>query len=834
VANDENLPNELTERFEIHQELARGATGRLFQAVETSSGRHGVLKVIHPEITASASDRQRLKRELVKQATLSHDNLVLPIATGEAEKTLWLFRESLAGETLRERIDADGTFVASEALQVVAQIAAGLDELHRAGLLYRDLKPSHVLFEDDGSVVCFDAGLAAPVASEEVFELHGTPAYLSPEQCKGRLVSFRSDLYALGCILHEMMTGKPPFEADDVDALLKAHVENDPPAASEKLPEPAQKLVAQLLEKDPRQRPFSAQQVRRALDPFVPEELRSGPGGIRSATLTGMPAVSSPSGPPRPPSLSQPPRPPSMNPPEPKEAEAKPERPAGTTPRTPDATQQVHLDQIIEETGSKPPAPPSVSKPPAPPTSQPPAPPTSQPPAPPSASKPPAPPTSQPPSQPAEAQPPEDRSSAPLPPAPKPPERPSAPEAAKPKSADTTQPLDALDIVDEQPIAAPVVAAAAASPAEAQHHQVPSEPEPAGAAVDGLDFDEDAETIAREAPQGLAGMTALDPQTAGTQNAPAATQPDPSMQQPSVQVQPQQHAAQQHVPQQHAAQQHAAQQPSYAGNEPAPVTAQPAQGGGKGAMLFFGGAAMLFLTAVVIVGGFIFASGDDEEVAAVTPPEPTPPVASPSPPAQTPAITTVEATTPEPTEVVEPETTEATETETEAETTETEAETTETEAETTETETEATETETTETETRTEPSMRTTMRSSMRATMSSGNSFDAIREQAGDAFRAGNFRGAAQLYQRATAVNPRHAGSYAGLGNARMQLRDFRGAVQAFTRAVQLNPRSSGFLTSLGHAHAASGNRAAARQAYQRAIAINPNNRGAQAGLSRL
>ncbi len=127
------------------------------------------------------------------------------------------------------------------------------------------------------------------------------------------------------------------------------------------------------------------------------------------------------------------------------------------------------------------------------------------------------------------------------------------------------------------------------------------------------------------------------------------------------------------------------------------------------------------------------------------------------------------------------------------------------------------------------------MSTAMASAMTGGASaFDQTRQQAREAFQARNWSLAAQLYQRATAMNPRHAGSWSGLGAAQMQMRNYNGAVQSYQRAVTLNPRSSGFFTALGHAYRGQGNRNAARQAYQRAVALNPGNRSAQQALQAL
>ncbi|HJL00478.1 MAG TPA: protein kinase [Polyangiaceae bacterium LLY-WYZ-15_(1-7)] len=839
-----DIPADLTERFDIDSPIGEGGTGRLFRAVEKTSGRKGVLKLVSTDLTSSSSDRQRLKRELVKQATLSHPHLALPSVTGESGKHVWLFRAWVEGQTLRERLDQSGPVSASEAVAIVAQLASALDELHRAGLLFRDLRPDHVVLQADGSVVAFDAGLAAPIEHEGVFELHGTPAYVSPEQAKGKLVSFRSDLYALGVLFQEIASGEAPFGGSDAE-VLKAHVEDEPPAAPDGLPDEARELLAKLLEKDPRQRPFSAQQVRRALDPVLPEDLKSGEQALpgRKATLLGMPAAS---GPPQPPSMA-PPRPPSMNPmpakkpepePEPAPAEAEARKP-GTSPAesraNPNATQQVALADIIDEQPAK------TSAPPPPPSAK-----SSAPPPPPGAS------------------------------ASAPPAEPPADAPAAKKSADATQQLDAVDILDEQP-AATAAATKSSAPPPPPGAQPPKAPPPgapvaesprasapevtagADAAVaagaeaavaagaepdaeepalvaesaaaagpgavapvaaaaaapelDDLDYDDMAETIARDAPSSLAPMNP-EVDAATTPGAQAAPEPQPA---PQPQARPD-------------------AQPE----RPTADTVAPAQPvpESRNGVYFLAGGALVFLSACLVVGYLILSKSDEPAPVAAATPTPSA-VAAPAP-APVEEAPTVSAAAEEEAAAEEAAAEEAlAEDEAEAEEmlAEDEAEATEEEAASEEeaaAEEEEEAEEVAEADSSDRRRARRRSRSTMRSAMRSGSPFAQAREAAREAFQRRDFRAAEQAYQRATSINPNHAGSWAGLGAARMQLRNFNGAAQAYARAVRANPRSSGFFTSLGHAYRMAGNRNGARQAYQRALAIDPSNRSAQTSLQRL
>ncbi|MCC7542226.1 MAG: protein kinase, partial [Deltaproteobacteria bacterium] len=319
-----SVPGEILSRFEITAPFARGACGVLYDATDTTTGATGLLKLLHPELTSSLADRQKLRRELGQQANLRASLLARVLAVGDAGDRLWVFREKVEGESLAVRLDriSGGRLGAPGVLHLAAELASALDELHRAGLLHRDLKPGHVIVSGDDAgalrIRLIDAGIHARATSEGVFDAEGTPAYASPEQAAGKLVSFRSDLYSLGCVLYECASGMAPFGREPADAVLRAHLESPPPSFdAQGMPEAAATLLSSLLAKELRDRPFSAAQLRRSLDPFLapgakavvaapardasgtgksglpPPAPRRAPGAGK--TILGMPAPGSPS-----------------------------------------------------------------------------------------------------------------------------------------------------------------------------------------------------------------------------------------------------------------------------------------------------------------------------------------------------------------------------------------------------------------------------------------------------------------------------------------------------------------------------------------------------------
>lgn len=280
------VPASLEKRFRVLEPFAQGGTGTLFLADESESGRRGLLKLLAPVPKHREPERARLRRELTKQATLPCERLIVPLASSEADGVSWLFRPWLEGVSLRVRLSQGERLTIEEGLAIAAQLAVALDELHRGGLLHRDVKPGHVFLQTNGAgppkALLIDPGLTSSVTRPGNSTIFGTIGYVAPEQLLGKLVSFRSDLYSLGCVMYEMFAGHPPFRGDTDEAVIAAQLSGELPALPEGLPDGIVAVLRSLLAREAQDRPFSAQKLRRNLDPYAPD----GTPMTRSPTTT--------------------------------------------------------------------------------------------------------------------------------------------------------------------------------------------------------------------------------------------------------------------------------------------------------------------------------------------------------------------------------------------------------------------------------------------------------------------------------------------------------------------------------------------------------------------
>lgn len=280
----ERLAAALGEQLVIERELGGGGMSRVFVASEPALGRRVVIKVL-PEDLATAISRERFRREILTSATLQHPNIVSVFAAGDAEGLLYFIMPYVDGESLRSRLQRDGTLSPVAAVSILRDVLRALAFAHDRGVVHRDIKPDNVLLSHGAAVVA-DFGVAKAFATARegtsssgatltgVGMSLGTPAYMAPEQVAGDTkLDARTDLYALGALAYEMLAGRAVFPRPNVAEVLRAHLTEKPEslgALRPGIPAALDAAVLRCLEKDPAQRPQSAAELLGLLeDPAV-------------------------------------------------------------------------------------------------------------------------------------------------------------------------------------------------------------------------------------------------------------------------------------------------------------------------------------------------------------------------------------------------------------------------------------------------------------------------------------------------------------------------------------------------------------------------------------
>lgn len=249
-------------RYLVEKLLARGGMATVYLAEDNRLDRKVALKVIHPHLANDKDFRAKFVREAKIAAKLSHPNLVNVFDQAEDGDIVFLAMEYVAGITLRDALQDFGSLSPARVLEIFEPVLAGLAAAHQAGILHRDIKPENVLLSDDGKIKLSDFGLARPIAAHtQTGAVIGTVAYLSPELVSKGVADARSDVYAAGIMLFELLTGQQPYRGEQAVQIALQHANSEVPPPSSinpQIPELLDELVLWATAKDPSHRPADA------------------------------------------------------------------------------------------------------------------------------------------------------------------------------------------------------------------------------------------------------------------------------------------------------------------------------------------------------------------------------------------------------------------------------------------------------------------------------------------------------------------------------------------------------------------------------------------------
>lgn len=296
----------LNERYRLLAQQGSGGMAVIYKAVDLALGRTVAVKVLRPSLTSDPEFLKRFRQEARNVANLSHPNIVTVHDVGQDGNTHYIVMEYVDGEDLKRLIRAGAPFSIDRALSIAIKICAGVGYAHRAGLVHADVKPQNVLVTESDTVKVTDFGIAQALTATKPRErqriVWGSPHYFSPEQAQGEPPTPASDVYAIGIVLFEMLTGRLPFVGTDQQELALAHIRETPPNPSDfnpNVPVHLDRILQKVLSKEPASRYRTAEQLGRILVSYrrqghlttdqVPEVPPSTPRPDAEPTLSPVP-----------------------------------------------------------------------------------------------------------------------------------------------------------------------------------------------------------------------------------------------------------------------------------------------------------------------------------------------------------------------------------------------------------------------------------------------------------------------------------------------------------------------------------------------------------------
>jgi len=258
-------------RYDLLQELGRGGMGIVYKAMDRETSEFVAIKVLRPEVVDDQFVMQRFKNELRIARKITHKNVCRIYEFSHIREGPCISMEYVEGETIRSLLNRLGVFSVRSAIDILRQICSGLREAHAQGIAHRDLKPENLMMDREGSIKIMDFGIARFFSGHSMTTLNaiaGTPSYMAPEQVESRDVDQRADIYALGLIVYEMLTGREVFRADTPMAVAykQVHEAAVPPRSIDPgIPDAVEKVILRCIEKEPERRFQTVDDLEKAL-----------------------------------------------------------------------------------------------------------------------------------------------------------------------------------------------------------------------------------------------------------------------------------------------------------------------------------------------------------------------------------------------------------------------------------------------------------------------------------------------------------------------------------------------------------------------------------------
>ncbi|HRU41954.1 MAG TPA: Stk1 family PASTA domain-containing Ser/Thr kinase, partial [Candidatus Diapherotrites archaeon] len=257
----------LGDRYEVLEKIGGGGMALVYKAKCRLLNRFVAIKVLRPEFTEDEEFVKKFRREAQSAASLSHPNIVGIYDVGTENNSYYIVMEYVKGQTLKELIKSKGTLGVEYSTNIAIQICYALDQAHKNNIVHRDIKSHNILIREDNSVKVTDFGIARAVSSSTITNtgnVIGSVHYFSPEQARGGYVDEKSDIYSLGVVMYEMLTGRLPFEGDSPIAVALKHIQEEPEPPSRinsKIPKAIEAIIMKCMEKEVSKRYNSASEI---------------------------------------------------------------------------------------------------------------------------------------------------------------------------------------------------------------------------------------------------------------------------------------------------------------------------------------------------------------------------------------------------------------------------------------------------------------------------------------------------------------------------------------------------------------------------------------------